>query len=173
MGLRTRDITVGALLTALALLIPIAFRGWLQVYYPPFSATLGAHVPVMLSMLFGPGVAAMVGIGSTLGFLFTMPPVIAARAAVHIVWAVMGAYLIKERHWSFVGTLLVTIPVHALGEALVVIPFGFSLYNAGVVVGVGTVLHHTVDAVVSLTLARVAGLVAPSAKTPRPLSGQS
>jgi len=162
--LRARDITIGALLTAMAILIPVAFRGWLQVYYPPFSATLGAHVPVMLSMLFGPGVAAMVGIGSTLGFLFTMPPVIAARAAVHIVWAVTGAYLVKSRRWSFTGALVATAPIHALGEALVVIPFGFSLYNAGVVVGVGTLIHHTIDAFISLVLARVAGLSATKAK---------
>ncbi len=164
--MRARDITIGALLTAMAILIPVAFRGWLQVYYPPFSATLGAHVPVMLSMIFGPGVAAMVGIGSTLGFLLTMSPVIAARAAVHIVWAVLGAYLIKSRHWSFTWALVVTAPIHALGEALVVIPFGFSLYNAGVVVGVGTLIHHTIDAFTSVVLARVAGLSASKAGAP-------
>ena len=34
---RIREMLYGALLTAMALLIPIAFQGWLQVHIPPFT----------------------------------------------------------------------------------------------------------------------------------------
>lgn len=142
--MKVKKIVYGALLTALALLIPLLFGGFLKVYIPPFSATLASHVPIILSMLFGPFIAAMVGIGSTLGFLIILGPVIAARAAVHILVGIAGAYLIKAGR-SFLFAALLVAPIHALGEALVVIPFGFNLYDAGIVVGVGTFLHHLVD----------------------------
>ena len=40
----TREVVYGALLTALALLIPLAFGGFLSVMIPPFSATIASHV---------------------------------------------------------------------------------------------------------------------------------
>lgn len=40
----------------------------------------------------------------------------------------------------------------AVGEALVVIPFGFTPYSALVVVGIGTLFHHSADAVIALAL---------------------
>ncbi|MBS3985510.1 MAG: hypothetical protein KGZ66_07880 [Selenomonadales bacterium] len=147
----TRELLYGALLTAISLLIPLAFRGFLQIVIPPFSATLGSHVAVMLAMFVSPSVAAAVGIGSTLGFLITLTPVIAARASIHIVFGVLGALLYQRgaKPWQ---VFAVTAPVHALGEALVVIPFGYTLQAALVLVGVGTLLHHVVDAVIALSL---------------------
>lgn len=149
--MKTREIVLGALLTALAILIPLAFRGWLAIYVPPFTATLGAHVPSMLAMFISPWVAFLVGAGSTLGFLLTLGPVVAARAATHMLFAVVGALLFKKglKPWA---ALLAVLPVHAVAEALVVVPFGFNLYNAGVVVGVGTALHHIIDSAITMTL---------------------
>ena len=149
--MKPREMVMSALLTALALLIPLAFRGWLQVYTPPFSATIASHVPSMLAMFMGPLPAALVGLGSTLGFAITLGPVIAARAFIHVIWGVGGAYLYRAglRPWAVIAAI---IPIHALGEALVVLPFGFSLYQAFVVVGIGTALHHAADGAIALSL---------------------
>ena len=68
MNNRIKEMTYAGLLTALAIIIPIQF-GFLKIYIPPFSATLTAHVPMMLSMFISPFAAIVVGIGSTLGFL--------------------------------------------------------------------------------------------------------
>jgi niacin transporter len=163
--MRAREIVVGGLLTALALLIPIVFRGYLQVYIPPFSATLFSHVPQMLAMLVSPAVAVLVGLGSTFGFLVTLGPVVAARAFVHVWWGVLGAVLVR-RGWPLWASLLVALPVHALGEALVVLLFGFPVSVALIQVGVGTALHHTVDAVAALALARVLGTALASRNLP-------
>ena len=45
-GLDVRNMTVGALLLALSLIIPMAFGGVLGVVIGPFSATLASHVPI-------------------------------------------------------------------------------------------------------------------------------
>lgn len=100
--MRARDLVYGALLTALSLVIPLAFGNYLRIYLPPFSATLASHVPAMLAMLISPAAAVLVGLGSALGFLVAMGPVIAARAAVHAFFGLAGALLIR-RGLSFRG----------------------------------------------------------------------
>lgn len=146
-----RNMVLGGLLTGFSILIPVAFRGWLQIVIPPFSATLGSHVPGMLAMFISPGIAAMVAVGSVIGFLITTTPVVAARAAIHIAWATVGATLFQRgvKPWA---VLLAITPIHALGEALVVLPFGFDLATAGVSVGIGTVLHHLIDSAITVFL---------------------
>ncbi|WP_296971083.1 ECF transporter S component [Tepidanaerobacter sp. EBM-38] len=152
--MKTKQLVTSALLTALSLLIPIAFGGYLRIYIPPFSATLASHVPSMISMLISPTAAVMVGLGSSLGFLLILGPVVAARAFIHVIFGVVGAYLIKKG-FSFSKTLLLVTPIHALGEALIVLPLGFDLYTAFVVVGVGTILHHLIDSAVAIGLVKV------------------
>jgi len=147
--MKIKELVLGALLTSLALIIPLAFGGFLGITIPPFSATLASHVPVMLAMTVSPWVAFMVGAGSALGFLIKLGPVIGARAAMHAVFAVIGALMIK-RGFTLRTTLIATLPIHAISEALIVIPFGFSLYDIGVVIGVGTALHHLIDSVITL-----------------------
>ena len=144
-----RELVLGALLTSLALIIPLAFGGVLGVTIPPFSATLASHVPVMLAMTVSPIVAFMVGAGSAFGFLMKLGPVIGARAFMHTIFPVVGAILIRKGY-SLRTVLIITAPIHAITEALVVVPFGFSLYNAGVVVGIGTLLHHVADSIITL-----------------------
>ncbi len=156
--MHTKEVVYGALLTALALLIPLAFGGFLSVMIPPFSATLASHLPVMVAMLISPYVAVMVGLGSALGFLIKLGPVIAARAAVHAVFGGVGALAIRKG-LPFGPALMLTLPIHAIGEALIVLPFGFSLGKAGLVVGVGTALHHLIDAMISLAVVASIGLV--------------
>jgi ABC-type sugar transport system substrate-binding protein len=93
--MKLREITTGAVLTALAIIIPIQL-GFLKIIIPPFTATLASHVPMFIAMVINPTVAVMVGVGSTIGFLLTAPLYVAARAASHIIVGLVGAVLIKK-----------------------------------------------------------------------------
>ncbi|MCT8977647.1 ECF transporter S component [Clostridium sp. CX1] len=145
-----KKLTYSGLLTALAIIIPLAF-GFLKVQAGPFSATLASHVPMFVAMLLGPFAAVMVGVGSALGFLISAPAVIAARAFMHTFVGLVGALLLKKGV-SFSKVVAITAPVHAILEAIAVIPFGFTMYKVLVVVGVGTFLHHMVDGVIAFAL---------------------
>jgi niacin transporter len=149
----TKNLVIGALLTALSIIIAVYLGAYLKILIPPFSATLASHVPTMVAFLISPQVAVMVGLGSALGFLIILGPVVAARAAIHAVFGFMGAYLVKKGV-SFEKALFLTAPVHALGEALIVLPFGFDLYTAFVIVGIGTLLHHAMDSVLAIIFVR-------------------
>ena len=151
MRMTMKDLLYGALLTALALLIPLAFQGWLQVAIPPFSATLASHLPTMLAMTISPWVAVLVGLGSSFGFFMTLGPIVAMRALTHVLFGAIGARLHK-RGLSLWQVLLITLPIHALAEAAVVMIFGFSLYQALVIIGLGTALHHIADSVITLAV---------------------
>ena len=150
MKTNVRKMTYAALLTALAIIIPISF-GFLKIQIPPFSATLAAHVPMFISMLLGPWVAVTVGLGSTLGFLATAPAVVAARAFMHVFVGLVGALLVKKKV-PLTKVIAITAPIHGALEALAVIPFGFTVYKILVVIGVGTILHHLVDGAIALVL---------------------
>lgn len=147
--METKEMIYGAILTSLSLIIPIAFGGLLGVTLPPFSATLASHLPLMLSIAISPLTAFTVGLGSTIGFLIKLGPIVAARASSHILFGVLGAILYK-RGMGLLKVLLLMLPIHAFAEALLVIPFGFSLYNAGVVIGVGTGIHHLIDTLITI-----------------------
>lgn len=148
---RIRKMVFAAVLTAIAIIIPIQF-GFLKVVIGPFTATIASHVPMFLAMLISPSVAVVVGVGSALGFFITSPAVIAARAATHIVVGYVGAKII-EKDKSFKKATLITAPIHGILEGLMVIPFGYSFYQVIIVVAVGTILHHLVDGSISYALA--------------------
>lgn len=155
--MKTREIAVGGLLTALALIIPFAFRGTpLQLFIPTlqYSATFASHVPSMLSMLVSPLTAAMVGLGSAIGFTITLNPVIGARAFTHAIWGVVGAAMIRRKA-PFWLALLAALPVHAIGEGVAVWWLGPG-FQAGALVAAGTVVHHVIDSVISLAIFRLA-----------------
>lgn len=149
--MKARDITIAGLLAAFAIIIPLAFGGVLGIVIPPFSATLAAHVPVMLAMLISPSAAVFVGLGSAFGFLIKLGPVIAARASVHAVFGYAGAKMI-QKGYSFPVALAATLPIHVILEALVVMLFGFDFYKAFIVVGVGTIFHHIIDSVIAIAI---------------------
>jgi niacin transporter len=142
------------LLTAIAIIIPIQF-GFLRIIIPPFTATLAAHVPMMLAILISPFVAVVVGIGSTIGFLIAgMPAPIVARAATHIVVGYIGAIIIMKNQ-SYTKAAVITAPIHGILEALVIIPFiGINVYQLLVVTAVGTILHHFVDSTIAYVLVK-------------------
>ncbi len=160
--MKTRELALGALLAALAVVIPLAF-GFLRVTIPPWTGTLTSHVPTMLAMFISPMVALAVGLASGVGFLLaTGTAYVAARALTHALWGLLGALLYKRgmKPWL---VLTVILPIHALLEALVVLPFGFTLNQAFVVVGVGTAIHHVVDSAITLALL---GLVLAATRKP-------
>lgn len=149
----TKKLTITALLTALAIVIPFAV--FFKVVIPPFTATLGSHVPMFISMLFGPEVAIMVGLGSGFGFFLCLGPLVGARAYMHVLVGVLGATLIKKGI-SFGKVSIITAPLHGLLEVIVVMPFiGFDVYNLLVITGIGTVLHHFADAFISYLIVNI------------------
>lgn len=145
--MKTKKLAITALLTALAIVIPFAV--FFKIIIPPFSATLGAHVPMFLSMLLGPEVAIMTGLGSALGFFLNLGPLVGARAFMHVFVGLLGVLLIK-RGWSFPKVIFATGPLHGILEVLVVMPFiGFDVYKLLIITGVGTLLHHLADGFIS------------------------
>nr|WP_207750623.1 ECF transporter S component [Anaeromonas gelatinilytica] len=148
--MNTKKLTIMSLLTALAIVIPFAV--FFKVIIPPFTATLGSHVPMFISMFFGPEVAIMVGLGSALGFFLNLGPLVGARAFMHVFVGLIGAKLIKKG-MSFGKVSAITAPIHGLLEVLVIIPFvGFDVYNLLIITGIGTALHHSADAIISYVI---------------------
>jgi len=163
--------TIAALLTALSILIPTVFT-FLRVPGPLFplplppgvTATLTVHTPIMVAMFISPFSAVFVAIGSAIGFAITgLPPVVTARAATHVVFAIVGAFMIQKiqgNMWvklTIVG--LVTMILHAVMEALVVIPVLFIvtenpdptlIYATAYTAGIVTMIHHIVDFVITI-----------------------
>lgn len=148
---KIRKMVFAAVLTAIAIIIPTQF-GFLKITIGPFTATVASHVPMFLAMLISPTVAIFVGLGSALGFFITTPLVVAARAAMHIVVGFVGALIINKDK-NFKKAITLTAPIHGILEGLIVIPFGFSIYQFVVVVAIGTILHHFVDGAISYALA--------------------
>ncbi|MBL4932036.1 MULTISPECIES: ECF transporter S component [Clostridium] len=149
---RIKNMIYAALLIAISIIIPLYF-GFLKVIIGPFTATIASHVPLFIAMLISPPVAIAVGFGSAIGFFITSPLVIAARALMHTVVGGVGAYLVKKKV-PFKYVILITAPIHGALEAIAVIPFGFTVFKVLVVVGVGSVIHHCVDGVISMALAK-------------------
>lgn len=149
---RVRKMVFAAVLTAIAIIIPTQF-GFLKIVIGPFTATIASHVPMFLAMLISPSVAIFVGLGSALGFFITTPLVVAARASMHIIVGYIGAKIV-EKDKNFKKSIAITAPIHGILEGLIVIPFGFSVYQFIVVVAVGTILHHFVDGTISYALAK-------------------
>lgn len=164
-GLKMKEVkklTYTALLTAWAMIIPFVF-GFMTIVIGPFTATITSHVPMFLSMFLGPKAAVITGIGSALGFFITKGPLVGARALMHAFVGLMGAMLIQKKV-SFQKVTFYTAPLHGILEALVVLAFvalGAEVKYAGnllsylvITVLVGSILHHTVDGIISWALSK-------------------
>lgn len=163
---------LSALLIAVGIVIPMFMP--LKLVIEPASYTLASHVPVIVAMFISPVVAVAVALGTTLGFLmggFTLPIVL--RALSHVVWALAGAWYLTKHEDVFtsvkktVAFILAIGVLHAVCEVLIITPLylnnGLSAanYNAGymysifTLVGIGTVVHSSVDFVLALAVWRV------------------
>lgn len=158
-ALKTRDMVISALLIAIGILIPMIFTGPpFRIIVGPYTATLMAHVPVIIAMFISPWTTVFTAVGTTIGFFFTAPLVVAVRAASHIVFAIMGSYFIKKGMKAIPICVLTGI-VHGLIEAIVVMIFfmggisnpaeGYSITAMVIITAVGTIAHHCVDFIIA------------------------
>lgn len=159
--------TLSAILIAVGTVIPMFMP---KVIVGPMSFTLASHVAVMLALFISPSVAIAVALGTTLGFFFSgLPLVVVIRALSHVIWAFLGAYYVKKYPQTFespLKTILFNLAIagmHAVGEMIAVVPF---YYGAGMdvqtfcymvfgLVGLGTIIHSSVDFGISLVVWKV------------------
>lgn len=155
---KNQFITLTALLTALAIVIPMMMP--VKIVIPPASFTLASHVAIFLAVFLSPLMAVIVILGSTFGFLMAgFPFIIVLRAFSHLLFGTIGAlYLQKHpdtlekpvQTWIF---NLVLAVLHAIGEVAVCFlfylgtsfPAGNIMYLLFGLVGLGTVIHSIVD----------------------------
>ncbi len=154
-----KDIAIAALLTALAILIPVLMP-FKIVLEPIFSATFASHVPGILAMFVGPFAVVGTAFGSAVGFMICgLGPWVAARAFLHMVFGLIGYRLIKKNYNIFL-VIFITGILHAVCEmtvGLISLPFiatpaRGALFYIVVTIGCGTFIHHCIDFVVSLVI---------------------
>ena len=156
----TKNMVITALLIALGIIIPTAF-GFLRINLPFFTATITAHVPIFVAMFISPASAIFTSIGTTIGFLLTGTPIlVTARAASHVVFAIVGAYMVKQK-MNVITIGAVTAIIHGVCEVIVAyLFFVFGLSNPGtslisyifITIGAGTIIHHAVDYAIAIVL---------------------
>lgn len=153
-----KRLTVSALLIALGILIPMISP--FKLLLEPASFTLASHVPTMIAMFISPPVAAVVALGTALGFfLGGFPIVIVLRALTHVIFATFGAWVLIQKPGivaSKAGTATYSLLLgflHAISEVIVVFLFYFAgslnvswqVQTIFLLVGLGTVVHSIVD----------------------------
>ena len=154
---KVKTMTIAALLSAIGIIIPMFSP--LKIQIEPASFTFASHVPIFIAMFISPTVAIFVAIVTAFGFLMGgFLPVIVARALSHIIFAVIGAYILKKKG-NILLSLKTAIPfvllisvIHAVCEVIVATGFyisGQSSANYMTIilglVGVGTIIHSSVD----------------------------
>lgn len=163
---KVQTMTVAALLSAIGIIIPMFAP---KIMIEPASFTLASHVPVFIAMFISPYVAIAVAIISAIGFLMAgFPIVVVLRAFSHIVFATIGAFILKKN-----GKLLQSVKmtvlfglfvslIHAVFEVGVVTFFYWgsgmtsAYYEKGYLitviglVGLGTIIHSMVDFAIAL-----------------------
>ncbi len=163
---KIKTMVIAALLCGIGIAIPMFMP---KVVLGPMSFTLASHVPVFLAVFISPPVAAVVSVITGFGFLMAgFPIVIVLRAFSHLGFALVGALLLKKRPetlCSVGGTLglgALTAVIHAICEVFVVTAFFFSgamgeasyqqgyWYTVFFMVGVGTLIHSSVDYSISV-----------------------
>lgn len=177
-GKNVLQMVVAGVLCAVAMVVPMFMP---KIVLGPMSFTLASHVPVFLAMFISPVLAVAVSIGATAGFFMTTPLIIALRALSHLVFAVMGAWILQHyprivsNKWYLAGLSILLAFVHAVSEVLVVTPFflggmGFNTnqlaqgYAVSVIglVGGGTFIHSLVDFSLAYLLWRAINKAVPS-----------
>lgn len=86
----TKQLAFTAILVAFGILIPMIMP--VKIIIGPASFTLASHVPLFLAIFISPTVAALVALGTSLGFLLAgFPIVIVLRALSHLIFALVAA----------------------------------------------------------------------------------
>ena len=163
---RIHMMVLSALLIAIGILIPIISP--IKVILEPMSFTLASHVAIMVALFVSPFAAVATALGTTLGFLlYGFPLAVVLRALSHVVWALLGALYLKKHpetlnsFWKTGAFMLGVAIVHAVCEVAIVLPLysGQSLntllYTVFGLVGVGTIVHSSVDFIISVAVWKV------------------
>ncbi len=157
---KVKTMTIAGLLSALGILIPMIAP---RLMFEPASYTLASHVPIYIAMFISLPVAAFVAIVTGIGFFIGFPLVVALRAFSHIIFVVIGAYVLSKNKnilnnkvSAFFFVFIISL-IHAISEVIVVSLFYLGgevselYYEKGyffsiiVLVGVGTFIHSTLD----------------------------
>lgn len=164
---RIYSLVLSGLLVAIGIIIPIISP--IKIVIGPMSYTLASHVAIMIALFISPSIATAVALGTTAGFLIAgFPLVVVLRALSHVIWAFGGAMYLKKFPTTLESTTktflfnLVIALVHALLEMIIVVPFylgttdfsGFAYMVFGLV-GLGTMIHSSVDFAISLLVMKV------------------
>lgn len=158
---RLQSVVIAALLSAIGIVIPMFAP---KIILEPASFTLASHVPVFIALFISPMVAVSVALVSAVGFLFAgFPLVVVLRALSHVVFALVGALILKKYSNAIAtfgkatGFGFLMALIHAVCEVTVVTLFYFgqgmtkAYYAQGYItsvlllVGVGTIVHSMVD----------------------------
>lgn len=160
MNKKTREMVLAAILTALSILITYSP---VKLVLPFFTLTIGSHTPTMLAMLISPWVVVMTVIGSCIGFFMTIPApnsiIVVLRAATHLLFALAGCKMIKEKKFNIYLIILITGILHALAEGVVVFALtplivpGQLAVSAAVIALSGTFVHHLLDCAITTPIA--------------------
>ena len=146
---KTQFMTLTALLTAIAILIPLVMP--FKIVIPPASYTLGSHVAIFIAMFLSPWMAIFV---------------IVLRAFSHIFFGSLGAFYLQKhpqtldnKKSSLIFNFVLGL-VHAIAEVLACVIFYAStgtdlknmFYVLFVLVGFGTIIHSMVDYYLALAV---------------------
>lgn len=165
---RVHRMTIAAVLCAIGMIIPIISPVKIPLGMLG-SFTLASHVAIFIAIFISPTTAVSVSIATAFGFLLTPigTPEVMARALSHIIFAIIGALIIKKNPnilkslWKVLIFSLLIACLHAVCEMLVVIPFFFGnpakmekgfVTSILMLVGAVTVIHSLVDFFLALLI---------------------
>ena len=165
MNKKTKDLSLAALLTALAILITYSP---VKLYLPFFTLTPGAHVPTMISMFTSPWVVVMTVIGSCIGFLTSIPApnsiLVAIRAATHLIFALWGIKQLQKGKMNIFLIIIITALMHAAAEGIsvyfltpVIVKGDTAAMYAAIIAFTGTFVHHFIDTAISAAIVAALG----------------
>lgn len=154
-SMKVKIMTVAALLSALGIAIPMFAP---KIIIEPASFTLASHVSIFIAMFISPLVAVAVALISSIGFFIAgFPLVVVLRALTHLIFATVGAFLLKKNNnillspkTSVPFALFISL-IHAVAEVSIVSLYYFgtgaamSTYYIFVLVGIGSFVHSLVD----------------------------
>jgi niacin transporter len=159
---KVKTMTIAALLSAIGIIIPMFSP--IKLVIEPASFTFASHVPIFIAMFISPVVAIFTSVITALGFLLSgiYPIVVVFRALSHVIFALLGAYILKRNNGILLNfktsipfVLFISI-IHAVCEVFVSTYFYFNgqstasyLVNIIALVGVGTLIHSTVDFIIA------------------------
>lgn len=158
------QICFAGLLSAVGIVIPMIAP---RIVIEPASFTLASHVAIFIAMFISPGMAASVALISALGFFIAgFPPVVVLRALSHVIFALVGAALLK-RHNNLLLSLKTMVPfalavslLHAVAEVVAVSQYYYAtgvtmeMHYIFVLVGIGTVIHSMIDFTIAVVVWR-------------------